>query len=266
MRKPCLLLRQPLRLTVFFPHRLSLIASQPFLPRRIHRVFSLTSYRETVPVKKTTRVLYEPIEDVERMEYYEAGGYHPVTIGDCFHHRYRVVHKLGHGTFSTIWLARDEVCNRYVALKICTADSNSREHNVLSRLSQPQKSSSLDRDLISKISDIFNIQSPSGYHTCLVTRPARMSLSDAKNGSWISLFQLEVSRAIVAQLIIAVQYIHSQGIVHGGLHRGNILLRLSRDFDELSTEMLHENYGEPVLEPVNRLDGKEIRQMCHNMV
>lgn len=85
-----------------------------------------------------------------------------------------------------------------------------------------------------------------------------MSLSDAKNGSWISLFQLEVGRAIAAQLMIAVQYIHSQGIVHGDLHRGNILLRLSRDFDELTTEMLYEKYGEPILEPVNRLDGREI--------
>ncbi|RDK43337.1 kinase-like protein [Aspergillus phoenicis ATCC 13157] len=202
--------------------------------------------------------MYEPIEDVERMEYYRAGGYHPVTIGDRFHDRYRVVHKLGHGTYSTIWLARDEVSNRYVAVKFCTADSKPLENVVLSRLSQPQQSSGIDQDLIPTISDIFSIQGPNGSHTCLVTRPARMSLSDAKNVSWISLFHLEVGRAIVAQLMIAVQYIHSQGIVHGDLHRGNILLRLSRDFDELSTELLYEKYGEPILEPVNRLDGQEI--------
>ncbi|EHA26968.1 hypothetical protein ASPNIDRAFT_172257 [Aspergillus niger ATCC 1015] len=200
----------------------------------------------------------EPIEDVEKMEYYRAGGYHPVTIGDRFHDRYRVVHKLGHGTYSTIWLARDEVSNRYVAVKFCTADSKPLENVVLSRLSQPQQSSGIDQGSIPTISDIFNIQGPNGSHACLVTRPARMSLSDAKNGSWISLFQLEVGRAIAAQLMIAVQYIHSQGIVHGDLHRGNTLLRLSRDFDELSTEMLYEKYGEPILEPVNRLDGQEI--------
>ncbi|PYH68300.1 kinase-like protein [Aspergillus vadensis CBS 113365] len=259
MRNPCLLLRQPLRLTVPFPcYGLPHRASQPFFPHPIYRASSLTSYRGTVPANEIPRVLYEPIEDVERMEYYEAGGYHPVTIGDCFHHRYRVVHKLGHGTYSTIWLARDEVSNRYVALKICTADSNPLENSVLSRLSQPQKSPHIDRDLIPTISEIINIQGPNGKHTCLLTRPARTSLSDAKNGSWNSLFQLEVSRAIVAQLIIAVQYIHSQGIVHGDLHRGNILLRLSRDFDELSTDMLYEIYGEPVLEPVNRLDGQGI--------
>lgn len=85
-----------------------------------------------------------------------------------------------------------------------------------------------------------------------------MSLSDAKNGSWISLFQLEVARAIAAQLVIVVQYLHAQGFVHGDLHRGNILLQPSHEFSQLSTEMLYEEYGEPVLEPVNRLDGEKL--------
>lgn len=105
---------------------------------------------------ETTRVLYELIEDVERMEYYEAGGYHPVTIGDRFHNRYRVVHKLGHGTYSTIWLARDEVSSRYVAVKVCTADSNPLEINVLSKLSKTQQLSDMGRNIIPSIWDRFN--------------------------------------------------------------------------------------------------------------
>ncbi|GAB1209820.1 hypothetical protein APSETT445_008605 [Aspergillus pseudonomiae] len=71
-------------------------------------------------------------------------------------------------------------------------------------------------------------------------------------------FQVEVARAIAAQLVMAIQYIHSAGFVHGDLHRGNILLQLSRQFDQLSAEMLYEQYGEPVLEPVNRLDGQKL--------
>jgi serine/threonine protein kinase len=55
-----------------------------------------------------TRVLYEPIEDVERMENYRAGGYHLVTVGDRLNDCYQIIHKLGHGTYSTIWLARDD--------------------------------------------------------------------------------------------------------------------------------------------------------------
>ncbi|KAJ5389186.1 protein kinase domain protein [Penicillium cataractarum] len=85
-----------------------------------------------------------------------------------------------------------------------------------------------------------------------------MSISDAKNGSWISLFRLEVARALAAQLAIAFQFILSQDFVHGDLHRGNVLLRLSREFDQLSTEKLYERYGEPIYERVNRLDGQEL--------
>jgi serine/threonine-protein kinase SRPK3 len=34
------------------------------------------------------------------------GGYHPVRIGDVFHGgKYKVVSKLGHGVYSTVWLA-----------------------------------------------------------------------------------------------------------------------------------------------------------------
>lgn len=204
----------------------------------------------------TSRVLYEPIEPVERMEYYKDGGYHPVEIGDHFHDRYRVVHKLGHGTYSTIWLARDEISNRYVAIKICTADSDPLETNVLSQLSEPLKSSDIGTTMIPSILDRFNIQGPNGNHTCMVTSPARMNLSEAKNRSWIGLFQIDVARALAAQLATVIRYMHFKGFVHGDLHRGNILLQPQSNFDKLSTKELYELYGEPELVPVNRLDGQ----------
>ncbi|KAL3478156.1 kinase-like domain-containing protein [Aspergillus californicus] len=203
-----------------------------------------------------SRVLYEPIESVERMEYYQEGGYHPVEIGDYFHDCYRVVHKLGHGTSSTIWLAWDGFSNRYVAVKICTAHSDAVEIDLMSQLAGSLKSSGIHTTMIPSILDRFNIQGPNGTHACLVTSPARMSLSEAKNGSWIGLFQINVARALAAQLVTVIQYIHSQGFVHGDLHGGNILLEPQSSFDKLFTKELHELYGEPELEPVNRLDGQ----------
>ncbi|KAE8337293.1 hypothetical protein BDV24DRAFT_177805 [Aspergillus arachidicola] len=203
--------------------------------------------------------LYVPIEDVEKLERYRVGGYHPVAIGDRFHDRYRVVQKLGYGSYSTIWLARDESSNEFVAIKICTADSNPHEFDVLSNLSSPQLSgNSPGRSMVPLILDSFQIQGPNGTHTCYVTSPARMSLSDAKDGSYIRLFKLEVARVLAAQLAVAVEYIHTQGLAHGDLHSGNVLIQLPSGFNEMSDEELYKIYGEPESEVVTRFDGEEL--------
>lgn len=66
--------------------------------------------------------IYHPEVDVEYLEDYVPGGYHPTLIGDTFcSARYTVVHKLGFGGYSTIWLAWDQHHRRYVSLKILTA-------------------------------------------------------------------------------------------------------------------------------------------------
>src|SRR5215471_12673337 len=43
----------------------------------------------------------------EWIEEYRPGGYHPVELGDVFENKYKVVRKLGYGSYSTVWLARD---------------------------------------------------------------------------------------------------------------------------------------------------------------
>lgn len=44
----------------------------------------------------------------EWVENYHPDGYHPVVLGDVFNDgQYKVVRKLGHGSYSTVWLARD---------------------------------------------------------------------------------------------------------------------------------------------------------------
>jgi hypothetical protein len=48
------------------------------------------------------------LDDVEDLEKYRPGGYHPVSIGDIFSRgRYEVLHKLGYGGSSTVWLVLD---------------------------------------------------------------------------------------------------------------------------------------------------------------
>lgn len=202
------------------------------------------------------RFLYEPLEEVERFENYRPGGYHPIQIGDHFHHRYRVVHKLGHGSYSTTWLACDEQLNKYVALKVCIANSNPKKVDIISTLTRPHYSPVHHprKTMVPSILDRFTIHGPNGDHTCYVTATARVSLSGTKDGSWIRLFQLDVARSLAAQLVLAVDYVHAKGIVHGDIHLGNILLKVPSNFDLLSLDKLYEKYGAPELEPVH-LDG-----------
>ncbi|KAJ6188548.1 hypothetical protein N7519_003456 [Penicillium mononematosum] len=206
-------------------------------------------------------VLYEPLEGIERLENYRSGGYHPIQIGDQFHSRYRVVHKLGHGSYSTAWLARDEQFNKYVALKVCTANSNPKEVDIVSTILTPPHYSPINKPgktMVPSILDRFTIHGPNGNHACYVTAPARASLSGLKDGGWTRLFQPGVARSLAAQLVLVLDYVHAQGIVHGDVHLGNILLKVPPDFDRLSLEQFYEKYGAPERDPVVHLDGKPL--------
>jgi hypothetical protein len=60
------------------------------------------------------RVQYTVGAPAEDLVQYCSGGYHPVHLNDRFKNgRYEILHKLGFGSFSTVWLARD---NQYVKL------------------------------------------------------------------------------------------------------------------------------------------------------
>ena len=77
--------------------------------------------------------------NVEDVENYRRGGFHPTHLGDTLKGgRYRVLHKLGYGGFSTVWLARDENQNRLVSLKVLSAEVSRRtaELNLLRHLDE----------------------------------------------------------------------------------------------------------------------------------
>lgn len=130
-----------------------------------------------------THVVYESLEGVERLENYRPGGYHPIHIGDYFQGRYRVVDKLGHGCYSTAWLARDETCDKYVAVKVCTGNANPIEFDIISTLTRPDPPvNHPGKMMVPTILDRFTIHGPNGNHACYVTAPGSASLSGAKDG------------------------------------------------------------------------------------
>lgn len=130
---------------------------------------------------------YVSIEDVESMGRYRPRGYHLVSIGGKLQDRYRVVYKLGHGGYSTTWLARDELTQKLVAVKVGTAESNPHEVNVFSTLASTAQDTTpperCGRAIIYSILHRFDIQGRNGIHPCYVTAPGQASISEALEAS-----------------------------------------------------------------------------------
>ena len=176
--------------------------------------------------EERTGALRDWIEDVETLKHYCAGGYYPVQIGDQFcSSRYRIVHKLGHGGYSTIWLARDERLDKYVAIKIAVSDNDRPFESAILRTMWNEEDCAVKSPagvaLIPDILDEFEVEGPEiegvrRKHQCLVTTTASMSISDAREAARYHPFQIMVARAIAAQVIQSVAGLHSRVIVHAG--------------------------------------------------
>jgi len=67
------------------------------------------------------------LDDIEYTEDYQPGGFHPVAIANLLAEgRYRVVHKLGLGGSSTIWLAHKQGgSGGLVTIKVMRAELSS---------------------------------------------------------------------------------------------------------------------------------------------
>jgi serine/threonine protein kinase len=168
------------------------------------------------PVTKRT---YHPEADVEDLEGYTPGGYHPTLIGDSFcSDRYIVVHKLGFGGYSTIWLALDQRLQRYVSLKILVAGASqdSREDGILNLLMKGDPNC-VGRQFIPALLDQFSFDGPNGRYRCLVGEPAGCSIANSKEISTNFMFPPDAARSVAAQLIMGLSYLHANDVCHGGM-------------------------------------------------
>lgn len=209
---------------------------------------------QAILARSDPEFVYVSIEDVEPLERYCYGGYHSVSIGDMVNGRYRIDHKLGFGANSTTWLAHDERRNSYVAVKILVAQHKKAGESLIMRHLNTVGDMSEAPPEIPRLLDEFRIEGPNGVHHCIVTTPARASISSAHECSYGHPFQTPVARAIAVQIIQAVAFVHSRGVVHGDLHLQNILLRFQERIDDLTKTQFYAKYSAPRSEPVERID------------
>ncbi len=61
-------------------------------------------------MSNSDQIFHDLDDPVEYVDEYKPGGYHPLRLGECLRGgRYLVLRKLGYGSYSTVWLARDQV-------------------------------------------------------------------------------------------------------------------------------------------------------------
>ena len=147
------------------------------------------------------------------------GGYHPTHIGDRYHdNRYEIIHKLGAGSYSTVWLAKDHREDDLVAIKILVSEYSKEsidiEIKALELLSAGSESHPGKLYVLSLINQ-FTITGPNGHHQCIVTKAAGSCISDTKDEHPPYKFSVNIARAISAQALLGLAYIHSCGVSHG---------------------------------------------------
>ncbi|KGO75567.1 hypothetical protein PITC_098500 [Penicillium italicum] len=151
---------------------------------------------------------------------------HPVSVGQILNNRYEIIKELGSGKYSTVWLARDQIYESYSAIKILRGDSESGKSDtfelaILKRLSEGNPNHT-GYQHIACLLDHFMY----GRHLCLVLEPMAENMKDFCFFFEDIKIPNSVLKRITKQLLSALDYAHSLGIIHTDIKQDNILIRI----------------------------------------
>ncbi|KAK5635875.1 hypothetical protein RRF57_011587 [Xylaria bambusicola] len=190
--------------------------------RRTSGVISVAGPRVLVPFSsqrhnsQTVSFPYTCDVDAEPLHHYRPGGYHPVHLGGQLkNRRYKILHKVGWGGYSTTWAARDRDLQRYVAIKISMAGSmSSNEASILQLISSSPCYTYRGKE------HILLPRGTNGKHPCLVLELLGPSIPDLID-SYLHDERLpaQAARSIAYQVLTGVDFLAHLNISHGGVHK-----------------------------------------------
>ncbi|POR31911.1 Uncharacterized protein TPAR_07878 [Tolypocladium paradoxum] len=168
----------------------------------------------------------QPIEE-ENTPYYDPKRFYPAHLGQVLNDRYQLVNKLGYGSSSTVWLARD-LCHcrwlteRYVAVKISANRHHSRDSAAARELEMLRRISTADPshpgwEFVRKLLDSFVVDGAFGSHVCLVFEPLREPLWLFRRRFVDDVIPSDILKIMLQMTLQGLDYLHSEcHVIHTG--------------------------------------------------
>ncbi|RYP67831.1 hypothetical protein DL771_007008 [Monosporascus sp. 5C6A] len=197
---------------------------------------------------------YHPYLNVEDIGQYRRGGLHPIRLGDFLgdNDRFRVVHKLGYGHFSTVWLCFDNQEKVWRAVKVLCAEESVEDSPELRAMRYFQGFSAeyMSDNYVGLPLEHFWLTGPNGRHLCFVLPLLGPRIrGDDKEDYDDQLSHLvaempEIYTDVAFQVTRGLNVLHRGGLCHGDLRPANILLQYDQKAYQLGEAdmmgMLHE--------------------------
>ncbi|KAF9890836.1 hypothetical protein FE257_005407 [Aspergillus nanangensis] len=149
-----------------------------------------------------------------------------LSIGETLNDRYRIIKHLGSGRYSTVWLAKDQVHLAYKVIKILNEDYSGSEHHILEldilkRLTEGDQNHPGYRHIPCLLDNFIHRR-----HVCLVLEPMAEDMEGFGCFFRHAKIPSHILKRITRQLLSALDYAHSLGIIHTYINQDNILVKI----------------------------------------